>query len=653
MRIKSHYLLWGGGVLALFIFAVPHFASAGIFDVISLGGIFDFFIRAIALIFQGIAGGLYTLGSVFVGWMLDLNFNVLSQGNQIITIGWKILRDFINILFVLAMLVVAFATIVRYDRYDAKKGSILTDLIIAAVLVNFSLAIAGVIINFSHSLTNVFLNEDVRDALPTALTEAFGPQKLLLGDVNPPPPDPADQGGLIAGIGAQMITSVMTAVFQIIFLLIAAVVMFALAFMLLMRYLHLTFLLTLSPLAFFARALPEFKHYFEEWWNEFLNWTFFLPAVSFFIYLTLATAKALAKITPTGNFFIGPMQAVVQQGIQMIMLTALLIGGMTAAQKMGIKGAEATMKGLKGAGNGIKNGAKSWAKNKAQRAGQSTAKGLAGSTFGQNTAKKLNTLGTKMQNIGKNKGFLGKIVTAPVRSIGKSVKGAGKGVVNTAKSQVVKPQSFVGSLFKGVGEGTGYWGKSKEKKGDEKKSKGEIKKDKKETQEKLDKIRNERQGMTADQIKQHKELYKDQEQELTKKLMGHQRELRGIEEDEISMKLNGSIKSYTDDQITEKERELIHESDEATRALARATTDEEREEKLDELTIINGAREKVRKEIEEREKQRNRRLQQNNRGAAVDPLPQAQTRPTLTIEQAQQAGIADEENPNITRGGGD
>ena len=55
--------------------------------------------------------------------------------------GWVIVRDICNMFFILILLVIAFATILRVEGYDIKK--MIPKLIIMAVLINFSKTICG------------------------------------------------------------------------------------------------------------------------------------------------------------------------------------------------------------------------------------------------------------------------------------------------------------------------------------------------------------------------------------------------------------------------------------------------------------------------------------------------------------------------------
>src|SRR3989338_3340136 len=58
---------------------------------------------------------------------------------------WVIMRDFVNMFFVFALLLIAFSTILRLRQYEAKQ--LLPKLVLYAVLVNFSLTICGLFID--------------------------------------------------------------------------------------------------------------------------------------------------------------------------------------------------------------------------------------------------------------------------------------------------------------------------------------------------------------------------------------------------------------------------------------------------------------------------------------------------------------------------
>ncbi len=115
--------------------------------------------------------------------------------NGVVTSGWVIVRDIVNIVFVLAMLVIAFATILRIQDYQFK--ALLPKLLFAAFLVNFSKTIALTMVKFSDSLMSMIIGtqgSSVTSAAIPALLNIdnllkFGPDKSILltdGVVNLP-----------------------------------------------------------------------------------------------------------------------------------------------------------------------------------------------------------------------------------------------------------------------------------------------------------------------------------------------------------------------------------------------------------------------------------------------------------------------------------
>src|SRR3989344_7471216 len=147
-----------------FILTSPLIFLASLFPVKFANGVLiEFFgLTALSLMIgtvlyiRGYIGSLLvTLGGGLTQWALNLNNALMTT--KAVGIGWVISRDIANLGFVLAIIIIAFTTILRWETYETKK--LLTRLIIAALLVNFSLLIAGAFIDFSGILTNFFLKE--------------------------------------------------------------------------------------------------------------------------------------------------------------------------------------------------------------------------------------------------------------------------------------------------------------------------------------------------------------------------------------------------------------------------------------------------------------------------------------------------------------
>jgi len=417
----------------------------------------------------------------FVGFVLSLNLRILDGSNTLIEVGWKITRDIANLGFVLVIIIIAFATILRRpEQYGANK--LLPKLIAAAILVNFSLTIAGVFIDFSHVLTNFFLNKIAGGnpfKLASTLAAAFQPQRFYVGsasDANSFSPSLGD----VTHFGTTLLLTIAQPIFTTIFALALMLVLLAFAFMLLLRYLWLSFLLLISPMIWLFWIIPSYSKHFSAWWNKFLEWVFFAPAVTFFIYLAILSARGLSgavgeiEAQNTVGFFdmaFAGIQKVAIQGAEMVVLIGIMIGGLIAAQKMGIAGANAAVGAAKGAGNGLKT----FAGNRAQMANQRVAQSKAAQKVSAGTAK-VGGLATKLGRgfkIQKSDSFLlkaakvaGNVLTVAPRlglqGIGGGLTGAEKQREKIAK-EPIRPVSLMDSVSGGMKEGSGLFKKKPKK----------------------------------------------------------------------------------------------------------------------------------------------------------------------------------------------
>ncbi|MCL5775128.1 MAG: type IV secretion system protein, partial [Patescibacteria group bacterium] len=181
--------------------------------------------------------------------------------------GWVVLRNLCNIIFIVAIMVIAMGTLLRVDSY--KSRSVLVQLILAALLVNFSLVIGQVVLGLADTVQNQFLpnNQDVIRALGKDLMVAYRSDVFNLK---------------LTGYFSDIVK-------QIMFLILACgsfMVFLAIAAFLFIRIIMLWILLMLSPLAYAAGALPSTAHYRTEWWTTFLKYAFFTPIMAFFLNMT-------------------------------------------------------------------------------------------------------------------------------------------------------------------------------------------------------------------------------------------------------------------------------------------------------------------------------------------------------------------------------
>ncbi|MEK7076982.1 MAG: hypothetical protein AAB967_02005, partial [Patescibacteria group bacterium] len=303
---------------------------------------------AIADVFSRIGGVLFVFASYLANYVLGLNYNVYdvnianpaSSQNVLVSLGWRISRDITNLGFVLVIIIIALATILRREEYGMQK--LLPKLIAAAILVNFSLTIAGVFVDFSHVLTKFFFDKvslGGSGGIADVLAGAFQPQSLFQ----------TDQEQIISKTSNWEIMgdAFLNLVFVIVFTLVGAFTILAFAFLLLLRYLHLSFLGVIAPIVWLFWVIPQLSGQFGKWGSSFLRWTFFAPASAFFMYLALSTVSKLAELnnpdSPVFGQLDSSLKGILGRGANIIVVTGMMLGALIIADKMGVKGASGAM----------------------------------------------------------------------------------------------------------------------------------------------------------------------------------------------------------------------------------------------------------------------------------------------------------------------
>lgn len=313
-------------------------------------------IYAITYVVTTILSLFVTFGAWLVKLALGLNQGVESAAT--VQTGFSISLAIANLGFVLAIIVIAIATILRSQTYGLKK--ILLKLIFAAILVNFSLVIAGAVLNFANSLTYWFLSNvspaiggdvyGLNSGFIDSMVSSFSPQDLFQ------PPDTVD---LEQALGT-FVQAILNMVFGIVFLVLIFIILAAFAAMLLIRYVYLVVLLILMPFVWLCWIFPRLQSNWEKWWHNFVRWAFFAPLGIFFLYLAVTTAPALNPSTiepysPSGTA-VATIRYLTKNGDiigslgQRIAVLALAFGALFAANALSITGAKEAISITKGAG---------------------------------------------------------------------------------------------------------------------------------------------------------------------------------------------------------------------------------------------------------------------------------------------------------------
>ena len=363
---KGHFLgrrTWFAviALAAVGVLFMPPAASAGL----TIGG-------TIAFIFAMAA---YYLAS-FVGQLLLILVGALiyiAQYNGFVTAapvanGWTIVRDIANMFFIVALLLIAFGTMLGLGgNYDYKNA--LPRFVIMAILVNFSRTICGLIIDFAQVVMLTFVN-GFKEAAGGNFVDAFQITQLMQMD------QPGEQPDFQWSVTLSMILALA-------FVCVASVVIVIMIAVLVVRIVYLWLLIVMSPLAFLASTIPvsKAKGFYSEWWDKFNNQVVVGPFLAFFLWLSLISVASGGIATegfPSGGPGTGETAGeeanaafsnIGAQGIQQFIIAiGLMLGGVAMAQQM--SGAAVNM------GKGLAKGAGKLAWRGAKLAGKASAYGV-------------------------------------------------------------------------------------------------------------------------------------------------------------------------------------------------------------------------------------------------------------------------------------
>ncbi len=338
---------------------------------------------------DGLSGGIVTIYGEFIGLLVFLTGQLISlvidgltkiasYNNFILeetVVGaWTQVRNFSNMFFVLAMLIIAFATMFKYENYAIKRA--LPKLIIMAFLVNFSRTICGLAIDFSQLFMATFLSS-VGSSGASYVT-ALGIQDYLTMVT--------DNGGKNLTSGkVKLWESVAGLTTGFIFTLIAGVVLVVILITLIMRVVFLWIYVILSPLAFMLYAFPGGQKYFNQWMGEFTKYVIIGPLLAFFVWLALVVGNnpSMTEMISTSQPGAGSVAEQMNFGTSKMMNTSnfihfiiaigMLVGGLKISSEMGGAAGSTAGKGLAAISKGQKV-AVNFGKNRLRDAGKATGR---------------------------------------------------------------------------------------------------------------------------------------------------------------------------------------------------------------------------------------------------------------------------------------
>ncbi|MBU2578756.1 hypothetical protein KKA09_01415 [Patescibacteria group bacterium] len=226
-------------------------------------------ISVIFWLFLSLARGFLWVSTMILTWAIGNPWAVSftdPAGNDIIKIGWVLLRDFTNMFFILGLAYIGLATSLGLSNFDTKNTFI--KILLIALVINFTPIICGVIVDICNIISRFFLIGIDFSATEKAYNEQMG----------------------VIWNGLDNIVSDWKVAVQAIMLFVygifTALVLLIFALIFLVRAPIIWIYVILSPIAFFFWVFPNFQKWHSKWWNGFLEWCFIAIPGAFFLYLS-------------------------------------------------------------------------------------------------------------------------------------------------------------------------------------------------------------------------------------------------------------------------------------------------------------------------------------------------------------------------------
>jgi hypothetical protein len=231
-----------------------------------------------------------------------------------VTTVWGIVRDVMNMLFIIAIIAMSLGTILQ--RSDLNYKQLLPKLIISALLINFSYPIAILLINISDSLIRMLapsmpLKELGKTVFQGFITNGNGAAGFLGWDT--------DTLNAIPEIIAKLVS--------LVFLTVGVLLMTAL---MVIRLVGLWFIVMLSPAYFGLQVLPFTRGRSEQIKDLFIKYLIWGPVTVFFLrvsFIFIIQSKNSNIIPPN------------EQWMSYVLISGFMMAGFYAAKGSGMIGA--------------------------------------------------------------------------------------------------------------------------------------------------------------------------------------------------------------------------------------------------------------------------------------------------------------------------
>jgi hypothetical protein len=337
------------GILADAKAAVGNVVQKGLeFGGDAIAGTVGWVVKIIAKFIFWIAGILLATAGNILDLAIAKSITSGLIGNlSTVDVGWRMVRDFCNMAFIFVLLYVAIATILDIG-VNTKRT--LVNVIIAGLLINFSLFFGKVIIDFGNVLATQVWSEMKVQSGGISISSAALP--FVDGSKIQTTLDPQSDANKTRNANATQ--------FQMAWMyLMGAAVTFVLAYcymfgagIMAYRMVRLMMLLIFSPFAFLGLILPKWS-YFHEWLDDIIEQSVVAPVFLFMLYLGILVINSSDLNTLSsaqGTGFAAASTDISESAIffNLLIIILIFLGSISVAQKVSNKAASFASKWAKG-----------------------------------------------------------------------------------------------------------------------------------------------------------------------------------------------------------------------------------------------------------------------------------------------------------------
>jgi len=323
-KIKSVLRCWPYLLLLLFVFIPAGEASAkfeigaipvigpglALFEWATGGSIAEQIFASLANLLLAFFGRFLEMAGIFLNFAIVMTVQKMSifiNHNEGIKVAWEVIRDILNIGFIFTIVYIGVSTILRLGS-NLKKT--LVNVIVAALLVNFSFFFTGVLIDASNittlSVYNQIKNVQANTGHPFVEGIGFSSEVEAGGSGEEVSNADLSRGIDIVNVGISGIfmqhlkmqtifsldsdvrkaasanslessSIVLISIFASIIIFILTFVFLTVALLLLMRLVILIILMILSPVGFAGWAIQGMKSWSDQWWKALWSQLLFAP----------------------------------------------------------------------------------------------------------------------------------------------------------------------------------------------------------------------------------------------------------------------------------------------------------------------------------------------------------------------------------------